>query len=387
MQKNKYIQEIMDEIELKKSERENAESKYEAVGNYLTDMLDCEFYPQGSFATHTIIRPLKSAKRKEYDLDAMVQFKYSKILADPQKIKEELKRAVLSSGVYSKKLHDEEWDKCWTLDFADVNGDTGFSMDLVPSVLEPESVKTFVSTPYSETLGSITNKNTLGQYSWVGNNSKGFANWFINQGKNLDLRLMKSIKQFDATAVSPLAGDEINTSLSRIVKILKRHRDIYYDERDINDYKPASAIILASAGMLVEQLENVRTELELLQGIVRKLISFKGKTLFLNDSLYLAKIPDGISGIISRNDGQWEMLNPTDFRDNLLDTWNGKDGVKISKFFFEWISSLSNLLPEFEDMREKTKERIFFENFGIGKAQESISEVEVVKPTRPWRSN
>lgn len=377
----------MDEIELTKTERENAESKYEAVGNYLTDKMDCEFYPQGSFATHTIIRPLKTAKRKEYDLDAMVQFKYSKASTAPKEIKKELKQALLSSGVYRDKLHYEEWDKCWTLDFANVNDDTSFSMDLVPAVLEDELIRKITYTPYSDTLGSITNKNNSGEYFWVGNNSKGFANWFINQGKNLDSRIVKNILYRASADVSPLAGNEINISLSRVVKILKRHRDIYYEDHNINDYKPASAIILASAGLLAERVQNASSELDVLQKIVQNLMSFQGKSLFLNDELYLAEIPNGISGIISRNSGRWEMLNPTDSRDNLLDAWNGEEGAKISRYFFEWVSSLSDLLPEFEDMREKTKERIFYENFGIGQVQKSVPEVDVNNPLKPWRQS
>lgn len=384
MKRNKILSEILSDIELTDTERENASSKYEAVGNYLSEALGVKVYPQGSFATNTIIRSYSKSDKKRYDLDAMVQYPYDKKDISPKFIKQSLKIALESNGVYKEKLNQEEFDKCWTLDFAVIGKDTYFSMDLVPSILEDEITRYLDDSVYSDTLGFITSRNSWGEYSWVGNNSIGFSQWFIEQGKIVDEKMFKLNKNDISATVEPLRTRSISTTLSRTVKILKRHRDIYYNKNKIEEFKPASSIILASVGKVSELIETADDEIALLKQIVSFLqlnnpLTFKGSENFLKYK--------EISMIISRENNTWVLLNPADSRDNLLDSWNSENGKIISGYFFQWLSSLYEVLEELSDnMRSHTKNFILSEHFSVKiEGSEEIPEYTVGQEVvRPW---
>ena len=48
-----------------------------------------------------------------------------------------IKETLCKSEVYKEKLQNKEWDKCWTLEYAEVNG-IGFNIDIVPGVAEAD---------------------------------------------------------------------------------------------------------------------------------------------------------------------------------------------------------------------------------------------------------
>lgn len=64
------------------------------------------------------------------------------------------------SEIYSDKLKKED-ENCWTLQYAEIANEVGFSLDLVPAVSE----KTDDYIPYNDALVSITQKNNDG-YVW-----------------------------------------------------------------------------------------------------------------------------------------------------------------------------------------------------------------------------
>lgn len=383
MKRNKILSEILSDIELTDTERKNASSKYEAVGSYLSKSLGVIVYPQGSFATNTIIRPYNKADKKVYDLDAMVQFPFDKTDVSPKFIKQSLKNSLETHGIYKEKLNQEESDKCWTLNFAEVGNDTYFSMDLVPSILEDEISRFLNDSDYSDSLGFITSRNQMGEYNWVGNNSIGFSKWFIEQGKIIGEKLYKLSEKNISATVEPLRTRTISTTLSRIVKILKRHRDIYYNKNEIEDFKPASSIILASVGKVSELIETADDELSLLKQIVTILQLSNSLTFKGSENLYRYK---EISNIISRENDIWVLKNPADSRDNLLDSWNSEHGNIISDYFFQWLHSLDEVLDELSDnMRLNSKNFVLSEHFKLNvEGRTEIPEYnvgqEVVKP-------
>ena len=54
-------------------------------------------------------------------------------------VKNIIKEILCKSEVYKERLQNREWDKCWTLEYAEVNG-IGFNIDIVPGVSESDDV-------------------------------------------------------------------------------------------------------------------------------------------------------------------------------------------------------------------------------------------------------
>lgn len=110
-------------------------------------------------------------------LDAVCEIKKSKSDTTAEEIKKMVGDALKTDGTYRKMLQPE-WDKCWTLEYADVNG-IGFSVDIVPAVAEEDIVlkNTLEAggvdfTVYDSQI-AITHKNR-DEYTW-NRQSKGLS--------------------------------------------------------------------------------------------------------------------------------------------------------------------------------------------------------------------
>ena len=108
----------------------------------------------------------------------------------------------------------------------------------------------------------------------------------------------------------------VKTPLQRAVQILKRHRDIHF--QDNPDNKPISIIITTLATIAYGN----ETELySALVNIVDKLTDYEA------------------SKLIKYIDGQWRIPNPVNPTENFADRWNDK-GSQKSQAFFDWLRAL-----------------------------------------------
>lgn len=140
-----------------------AVERYEGISNYLESQgIKAEFYPQGSFRTGTVVRPLKNGIETDFDIDVVCELSNCKKDTSPKMVKLSVGDALKKDETYRKKLEPEE-ERCWTLTYAKVTDEIGLKLDVVPCVKEDESIKQIlkahnVKSEYAEKAISITEK-------------------------------------------------------------------------------------------------------------------------------------------------------------------------------------------------------------------------------------
>ena len=141
--RKRHIIKLIEGLDISPTMYKNATDKYKAVGTYLQEQgLNCDIFPQGSFSLGTVVRPYRESKNADYDLDFICCLDEAKEKTTAKYVKNIVKDTLCRSEVYREKLQNKEWDKCWTLEYAEVNG-VGFNIDIVPAV--PESDETVQS--------------------------------------------------------------------------------------------------------------------------------------------------------------------------------------------------------------------------------------------------
>lgn len=149
---------------------------------FLNDIgLECEIFPQGSFSLGTVVRPYRESKEVDYDLDFICCLNEDKELTTARYVKNIVKETLCNSEVYKERLEQIEWDKCWTIKYAEVNG-VGFNIDIVPAVPESEEIiqelkgKNLCSDD-ADLAVALTNKQGE-SYHWLTSNPHAYKNWF-----------------------------------------------------------------------------------------------------------------------------------------------------------------------------------------------------------------
>ena len=319
----------------------NATEKYKNLGKFLQKHgIDSEIYPQGSFSLGTVVRPYKEGRDLDYDLDFICKINSNKKCCTPKGIKHGVGYTLKSDEVYRDKLQ-QEWDKCWTVEYKEVNG-IGFNIDIVPAVGESDDVINALQLGYNPYIGTsiaITNKTSNNEYNWSTANPKGYTEWFYsinepfleyNRESRLENLLESHRDMYNSIEEIPKEIDR--SSLQRVIQILKRHRDIYFSKIRKEDDKPISAIITIVCAKIAIEAEKHLDVLDLLEFIVREFEIYSEKQT-LTEAAFSAKYTG--KDIIKRIDSEWEIINPANPGDNLADAWN--DNPEKAKLFFKWV--------------------------------------------------
>lgn len=321
--RRKDILRLIESIDISPSLYKNAVEKYQAITAYLVNHgFDADMYPQGSFALGTVVRPSKNNQDANYDLDFICQVKSSRNEITASALWEKLKE-VLENSPYADKL--TEYDKCFTVEYADVNG-VGFSIDIVPAADESteRKYKLQCDSEHPELIGtSIVIPDTGTQRStWVTNNPKGYQKWFekINEPYRLHSQLENRRAIFENypgifASIEKIPLELERSSLQRVIQILKKHRDEYYFKS--NATKPISAIIGTLVAKIAATLPPSISVFELLEKVLDTLQKHNRN----DDMLY-------------KKNGKWIIPNPANPEDNLADSWNDETCDK----FFRWIN-------------------------------------------------
>ena len=248
-QRERDILKLIEGLDIPQSLYEKAIGHYNAVATFLQEQgIESDIYPQGSYSLGTVVRPYKESEDAAYDLDAVCEIKINKSDTTAEEIKKMVGDALKSDGTYRKMLQ-EEWDKCWTLEYADVNG-IGFSVDIVPAVAEEDIVlKNNLETEgvdftvYDSQI-AITHKDGE-RYTWKTSNPKAYQNWF----KKLNESFVKAERQklakrrdgrlyvLNEATVEKIPETQERSALQRVIQIVKYHADVYYTKGNIKEYK------------------------------------------------------------------------------------------------------------------------------------------------------
>lgn len=278
---------------------EDAVRKYQDLGVFMHEHDDAqgrrepEVYAQGSFRLGTMIRAITD--NDEYDIDLVYERDLQKESTTQHDLKVEA-GANLRQYVRSKKTEDDapelsEKQRCWRLQYP-----TPFHMDVLPAIPDPDGGPSSIL---------ITDKDLR---LWQHSNPIGYAEWFKQR------MLIRFMQKRAALAASIQASIEdvpewrVKTPLQRAVQILKRHRDINFQQDE--DDKPASIIITTLAGHAYENQDDLQ---EALVAIVDRMPKF-----------------------IQRRDGVYWVPNPVNLEENFADRW-AEHPQRATKFF-NWLT-------------------------------------------------
>ena len=324
--------------------------RYGAISEYINSHgIDANFYPQGSFRTGTVVRPVRDGVETDFDIDVVCELSAPKDSTTAQVVKQSIGAVLQESEVYGKKLQPEE-DRCWTLQYdAELVAGIGLKLDVVPCVKETQKQilvlqSKNVPIEFAEQAIAITEKGH-GTYFWRASNPGGYGDWFdqINRRYlmiNLQDRKAQFLREnrnlFAATAtIEDVPDYYIKSSLQRVIQLIKRHRDIYYGRlRNGKNLRPISAIITTMAAKIAADATVHQID-ELLAYVVNGMENYAS---LLNNRMPKIRFYGDRADIVQRKEHKWVISNPVNPEDNYADSWTNETAEE----FFRWVSALKN---------------------------------------------
>lgn len=268
--RNDIVEQILKDIDLPYTVKQKAEDRYVDLGKWLSReesaiaMYHPYVFPQGSFLLQTTIRPLSN--KDEYDLDIGCCFlKGLTIKNISQESLKKLLRIELENYRKARNIKADldEKKRCWRLEYQD---DMSFHIDIVPCLPVNEKAWQLYGAFFVRNVSKqgellltednekawellslfITDKQNedykVISDNWHHSNPKGFAKWFQARAALAQLNeiLLESAPRNEVEDL-PTTTSKQDTILQRVVKLLKRHRDIMFADDD--KYAPISVII------------------------------------------------------------------------------------------------------------------------------------------------
>jgi hypothetical protein len=318
-QANKLLTEVADALDISESNYEKAEQRYQAVGKWL-ERPDSKLlaytpkvYSQGSFRLGTVVKPITD--QDDYDIDLVCQVDMRKTNISQADLKQlvgdELKTY---SRANNMNAEPEEGKRCWTMEYAD---GVKFHMDILPSVPDDESYKLHlqqsgIPNAWAEHAIALTDNRNPSYWmisnEWERSNPKGYALWFEEQMKVVSAPRRRLLVEKRLYAkIDDVPAFKWKTPLQRSIQLLKRHRDIMFeDEKEI---KPISIIISTLAG---HAYSNEANQLGAIINIINKMPDF-----------------------IQRSSDGSQVMNPVNPSENFAEKW--KDKPEKERAFRQWL--------------------------------------------------
>lgn len=302
---NIIYEKIVEAIDISNALFDKAENEYKALGKWIdneTPDYELFIYPQGSFALGTVIKPITDDE--DYDLDLVCEFSdnYS---GSAEYLKNTTTRPLLEKYNRIKTINEKK--RCWQVRYEHA---ANFHMDIIPAV----SKTTYIS---------ITNKDKeTNKYNYIGSNPKGYIEWFNDKKKIRRQALFENYSKSHIIKcqvdIEELKEYNFKTPLQKSIQLLKRHRDVMF--QDDLDNKPISIIITTIAAELYRNEDNIYDTLE---------------NILLNAEEYINS---------RKEQGDYYIINPSytgkDI-ENFADKW-GKN-PELATAFFDWLEDAKNM--------------------------------------------
>ena len=387
------ILKIISSLDISPSMYENATEKYKAVAGYLGRHLDIQttMYSQGSFAFGTVVRPLKNGKDADYDLDFVCEVDRERGEISAEELRYMIEKALSDGELYCDKL--EIFDECITLHYAEESG-FGFSIDIVPAAHESEvkikELEAKAERPELIDTAIAIAMRDEGQHTFVTNNPKGFQAWFekINAPFLDHSRAEYRQALFESTGfyntVEDIPSGMERSSIQRVIQILKRNRDVFYQE--FSDLKPISAIINVLVTDVASKCFPQISIFDLLNLVLKELCDSAACLKDKQNGEVLLE-----SRIVGKRNKGWYITNPANPEDNLASKWN--DDSRIPDKFFLWVEAAKKDLIDSINLQDDQFQSVMESAFGQDLVQKSLGEKYCVKKgtsligtAKPWRS-
>lgn len=326
---NEILGQVTDSLDISETEYNAAVQSYKAVGGYLSNEdsalapYEPTILPQGSFLIGTVIKPI--SKKCDLDLDLVCQLKNKNISWTQADIKKIIGNQLKKHKTFDSLL-DKEGRRCWTLKYRQNSSNGGkYHMDILPAIVSNgfgeilEKAFSYHNNDNFEQLSiRITDNEMLpayyistNVYEWLKSNPFGFASWFLNQA---DLNIAKSFSLREVIKPVPVYQKE-RLPLQRVVQILKRHRDVMFND---DKEKPISIIITTLAGRAYQKEPNI---IDALFNVVHRMEVF-------------------IENKIDIHTGEeYKFIgNPVNSAENFADKW--KENKNKEEKFYKWIDQV-----------------------------------------------
>ena len=252
---------------------EALESSYRSTGEFLSECPEFrgllhEIHAHGSRQLGTLVRPMDES-REGFDIDLIARLHQLAIrkyggATGPTLLLNDL-FAALERYAKAHGLRIHRWERCVTLEYAG-----GMFADIAPVIDDPSLVGI-----YGDTLGRIPDRKL---HLYDPTNPRGYARGFdraaaISPNFTSSLEFAKALNAETRADVAPLpAAEEVfNRLLSRLVQLLKLHRNVSFGvAASGDDLSPSSIFVttLAAAAYTVQAPRPHDSPLELLLDIV-----------------------------------------------------------------------------------------------------------------------
>ncbi|MEQ9617068.1 MAG: nucleotidyltransferase [Phycisphaerales bacterium] len=274
--------------------KQDSEDRYDA---------DAEIYPQGSRLLGTLTQPVDPDEDIDIDLVYLRHIQRNSI--DKQSLKsetgEQLKRYVRHLQQSGRPVPTLiEGSRCWTLQYG-----KKYHLDVLPAL--PDDQVDLARMKYPEHAIIITDRDL---YRWQSSNPRGYAKWFRSRMESAFFEERLLMAKSANVDVEEIPEELVRTPLQRVVQLLKRHRDLRYQDDPAD--KPISIIITTLATRACENQTDVYAALH-------------------------AVASDMTSYIENRNGVYW-IENPVNKSENFADKWEAHP-VRALRFR-EWVEAL-----------------------------------------------
>lgn len=390
------IEDLIHKLDLTPAMYKNAVEKYEELKRTIKSIDESiTFYPQGSFVLGTTVRPYREQRERNYDLDSICLFNTIAVEGKQKNIRNTLE-TILKNSQYESKLKFD--DRCITVEYADY-GSIGFSIDVVPSAIATDITKQEMiikgcPIQYVDTAIEVAEVKKDGRDKWISSNPQAYYKWFeeINRpfAQENKIERIKKVYESNKTLYSSLEDvpEYYNkSSLQMAIQLLKRARDVHFSKlgKQKEELKPISAII-STIVLDIARNNLIPYNADVLDviGIVINELKIYAKYQEISEesfkNLYSSKVT------INRKGSKWEMLNPVNPKDNLVDMWNVQP--ESAKLFFDWIATLDRILIQIFNENNVEYERSIGNMLGQGIVQEyyKLPNTQIVDGgPSPWR--
>lgn len=293
---------ICREFELTESQFRDAESKYQTVGKYLDEGGEIKafapiIFSQGSMRLGTTVRPIG---RDEFDIDLVCKLTRADLSYGQAYIRDLIKDRLEQNEIYKKML--EPLNRGWRLNYAK---SSKFHLDITPAVLNNASFNNGLLVPDKKLK------------CWKPSNPQGYADWFEAYAALQSQSIADVLEDFKAK-VEPLPQQiPFKGILKRCVQILKRHRDVFFQNIKQPELAPISIIITTLAAKTYGDLVNnsYDNELDLLFDLLTN----------LHQHIHVSRV---------NNKRVYNIPNETTKGENFAEKWN--ENPSLAEAFYRW---------------------------------------------------
>lgn len=329
LQREELLARIAQELELNQDRINRMEKAYKAVSEVLEadkeffQDLKIEVYAQGSKRIGTTVRPING---EDFDLDIVLHIYDPYYKHTPAEIFNSLVRVLSNNETYKSMIQIKK--RC-----VRINYKSDFHMDILPACMPNNSERQAIKIP-EKTLSS-----------WSSGNPKGFAEWFKRIAKSVKesvlMRFSDSLIKAEVETEDLPSELYTKTPLQRAVQLIKRYRDIYFEDKEA---KVSSIVITTLCAYYYNGEDSI---FETIDNVLMKI-----------KQSYTSSINKGY---------KFKILNPVNPEEDFTDSWTDQHYQNFYDF-------IKNLYHEWQSLKRPFDEsgKDYIKLFGEGVYKESL---------------